>query len=124
MRGAHPGDVLPQVYRAEVGEGQDPAATRGGFRDPFGGGAVGGVAVVGEGIRPGAVWWADPVMHAGGGREGPSGLHGARERGGTASVAGSVMANRSLKSVAWAASPRNGITPKIRWIVRRVELWV
>ncbi len=32
--------------------------------------------------------------------------------------------NRSLRSVAFAASPRNGVTPKISCTVRSVELWV
>jgi hypothetical protein len=34
------------------------------------------------------------------------------------------LTNRSLKSVAFAASPNIGITPKIASIVRSVELWV
>ncbi len=34
------------------------------------------------------------------------------------------LTNRSLKSVAFAASPSIGVTPKISSIVRSVELWV
>ena len=34
------------------------------------------------------------------------------------------LTNRSLKSVALAASPRSGVTPKISWSERNVELWV
>ena len=34
------------------------------------------------------------------------------------------LTNRSLKSVAFAASPSIGLTPKISSTVRSVELWV
>src|SRR5437879_253906 len=34
------------------------------------------------------------------------------------------LTNRSLKSVALAASPRSGVTPKISWSERNAELWV
>jgi len=34
------------------------------------------------------------------------------------------LVNRSRKSVAFAASRSIGVTPKISWTVRSVELWV
>src|SRR2546425_1452714 len=85
--------------------------------------AVGGSSPAGARSRPGVRGCGPtrPRRRAGGGLRGtlPAFAH-ARAHG---PCYGKLM-NRSRKSVAFAASPSSGVTPKISSTVRSVELWV
>src|SRR5439155_21303035 len=123
--GSEPADLEGQVR--VLGEAEVAVRSDGDARGPAVGRRDGelGHIPVGSRLRSGDLWvWQraarrvpPPLEMASGG-----GLRGAHEPPGPRAVYGKLT-NRSLKSVAFAAPPSIGVTPKISSTVRSVELW-